>query len=267
VRPHLELVAALLCILLLTAAYVLGAGENPMPPGSLSGHGIGVLGFLLMLATETMYSWRKTRQRAQWGRMRTWLSVHVFTGIVGPYMVFLHTGFRFAGLAGFTFWMTLIVVGSGFIGRYLYTVIPHTATGSEMAASQLVEAIRQVEARLQAWLAAHPPQFTTLADQIRALPDTDGTGIAAFWRQPAVDRRHRQTLQHAVQGLEPQFRQQAFELRALLDQRHALRRQANTLTPARRLMAIWHALHVPLAVALFVSAVIHAAAAVYFRRG
>ena len=264
-KPNLALFAALLCILLLTAVYIPVAGAAPLPPRSLSGHGIGILGFLLMLSTEVMYSWRKTKRRAQWGRMRTWLSAHVFTGIVGPYMVFLHTGFRFAGLAGFTFWMTLIVVGSGFVGRYLYTVIPHTAAGDEVQASQLAEAIRQVDARLQAWLATHPALFTALADQIRALPDTTGTGMALFWRQRAVDRRHRQAWQRAIQGLEPQFRQQASELGKLLYQRHVLQRQDSTLTPARRLMAIWHALHVPLGVTLFVSALIHAAAAIYYR--
>ena len=218
-----------------------------------------------MLSTETMYSWRKTRRRARWGRMQTWLSAHVFTGIVGPYMIFLHTGFRFAGLAGFTFWMTLIVVGSGFVGRYLYTVIPHTAAGDKVAASQLAEAIRQVDVRLRAWLATHPSLFTTLADPIRALPDTAGTGMALFWKQHAVDRRHRQAWQRAVEGLDPQLRQQASELGELLNQRHALQRQVSTLTPARQLMALWHALHVPLGVILFVSALMHAAAAMYFR--
>jgi hypothetical protein len=265
VKPNLELFAALLCVLLLTAVYIPVAGPAPLPPRSLPGHGIGILGFLLMLSTETMYSWRKTRQRARWGRMQTWLSAHVFTGIVGPYMVFLHTGFRFAGLAGFTFWMTLVVVGSGFVGRYLYTVIPHTAAGDEVAASQLAEVLRQVDARLHAWLATHPALFTTLADPIRALPDTEGTGIALFWKQPAVDRRRRQAWQRAVEGLDPPFRQQASELGELLDQRHTLQQQANTLTPARRMMAIWHTLHVPLAVALFVSALIHAVAAMFFR--
>lgn len=263
-KQSLELVAALICIVLLTAAYLFVADVAPLRPSSLLGHGIGILGFVLMLSTETLYSWRKTRRRAQWGRTRTWLSAHIFTGIVGPYMVFLHTGFRFAGLAGIVFWLAVIVVCSGFVGRYFYTAVPRTSTGAEMEGAQLEAAIGEAETQLEAWLSAHPAQFKALADQMKLLPVTVGSGIAALLSETGVDRRYRQHWRRAVEGLDAPIRQQAFELLALLDRRRTLQRQAVTLTTTRRLTAIWHVMHVPLSVALFTTALLHVVVALYF---
>ena len=172
-KQNLELLVALICILLLTAAYLLAAGDGPLRPSSLLGHGIGVIGFLLMLSAETLYSWRKTRPHGRWGQTRTWLSAHIFAGLVGPYMVLLHTGFRFAGLAGIAFWMTVVVVCSGFVGRYIYTAVPRTSTGAEMEAAYLQAAIDEAQARVQAWLADHPARFRALVEGLVDLPSRE----------------------------------------------------------------------------------------------
>lgn len=86
------------------------------------GHWLGIVGALLMVMTETLYSLRKrTRLFNRAGPVRAWLSFHIFTGLVGPFLVLMHTGLQFRGLAGVTMALTVIVVISGFIGRYLYT--------------------------------------------------------------------------------------------------------------------------------------------------
>ena len=78
-KRNLELIAALVCVVLLTAAYLLASTYLPavrvraLQPSGLLGHAVGIIGFVLMLATETLYSWRKTRRRARWGRTQTWL--------------------------------------------------------------------------------------------------------------------------------------------------------------------------------------------------
>jgi hypothetical protein len=48
-------------------------------------------------------------------------------GLVGPYLVLLHSAFRFRGLAGVLSLVTLVVVLSGIAGRYWYTA---SAAGS-----------------------------------------------------------------------------------------------------------------------------------------
>jgi hypothetical protein len=107
-----ELWASFFAIILITLIYlyVVSRLDGIPSAGDLFGHGLGILGFLLMLMTETLYSLRKRSRRASWGRMSAWLSFHIFTGLVGPYMVLLHTSWKFNGLAGIVTLLTIIVV-------------------------------------------------------------------------------------------------------------------------------------------------------------
>ena len=122
---------ALAAIAATTAAYLfVYRQDGGLPSAShLFGHGIGVVGFVFMLMTETLYSLRKRSTSARWGSMSSWLRFHMFTGMVGPYMVLLHPAMRFRGLAGVVALLTLVVVASGLIGRYIYTSVPRVLEG------------------------------------------------------------------------------------------------------------------------------------------
>jgi hypothetical protein len=118
---------------------------------------MGILGFILMVMTETLYSFRKRSRFARWGKMSNWLQFHIFTGLVGPYMVLLHTSWKFHGLAGATILLTIIIVLSGFVGRYLYTRIPRTADGIEINGELSEQTIRQTRRLLALWHTIHIP--------------------------------------------------------------------------------------------------------------
>jgi hypothetical protein len=180
-RKNRELWYSLLAVFLITGIYVFVAWQTRAIPaaGGLFGHLIGVIGFVLMLMTELLYSLRKRSRLARWGNMSEWLKFHIFTGIVGPYLVLLHTSWKLNGLAGATLALTIIIVLSGFIGRYIYTRIPRALDGVEL-----------------------------------------GTASGQF--------------------------------------------QASALTSARRALSIWHAVHIPIGMALFVAAFIHIGAALYY---
>jgi hypothetical protein len=133
-RGNKEMWLALVGVVLITGVYgmvVLWYRAIPVA-SSFFGHMIGVIGFLLMLMTETLYSFRKRSRKARWGTMAAWLQFHIFTGIVGPFMVLLHTSWKFHGLAGATTLMTIIILLSGFTGRYIYTRIPRTIDGIDI---------------------------------------------------------------------------------------------------------------------------------------
>jgi hypothetical protein len=125
--------------------------------GALFGHAIGIIGFILMLMTEILYSLRKRTRSASWGKMSSWLQFHIFTGLVGPYMVLLHTSWKFNGLAGVTMLFTLIIVVSGFIGRYIYTRIPRTMDGVEIQGTLSESALRQARQLMALWHTIHIP--------------------------------------------------------------------------------------------------------------
>jgi hypothetical protein len=158
-RGNRELWLACLAMILITGIYGLVVVlTRQIPPASeLFGHGMGIVGFSFMLMTETLYSLRKRSRTVRWGRMSTWLQFHIFTGLVGPYMVLLHTSWKFNGIAGVTTLFTVIIVVSGFIGRYIFTRIPRTLDGLEIEGTLSQEALKQARRLLALWHTIHIP--------------------------------------------------------------------------------------------------------------
>ena len=157
-----ELWLSLLAAVIITAIYAFVITWTHAIPaaGGFFGHLIGVIGFLLMLMTEVLYSLRKRSRKGHWGSMESWLQFHIFTGLVGPYMVLLHTSWKFNGLAGATTLLTIIIVISGFIGRYIYTRIPRTLEGAEITdPGEHAHAVTlaRTRRRLSIWHAVHIP--------------------------------------------------------------------------------------------------------------
>jgi hypothetical protein len=140
-----ELIVAAALVALATVGYATYVSTSGVPPaGDLVGHLIGIVGFTLMLLTETLYSLRKRALGRARGSMRTWLRAHIVMGICGPYLVLLHTAWEFNGLAGALTLMTAIVVASGFIGRYIYTAVPRTNEGAVLEAQELNDQLAEL---------------------------------------------------------------------------------------------------------------------------
>ena len=158
-RGNRELWLAFLAMIVITGVYGLVVVlTREIPPASeLFGHGMGIVGFILMLMTETLYSLRKRSRTVRWGRMSTWLQMHIFMGLVGPYMVLLHTSWKFNGLAGVTTLLTVIIVISGFVGRYIFTRIPRTLDGLEIEGTLSQEALKQARRLMALWHTIHIP--------------------------------------------------------------------------------------------------------------
>ncbi|HKZ54311.1 MAG TPA: hypothetical protein VJ123_02445 [Anaerolineales bacterium] len=254
-----ELTLAGIAVLVITALYLLVVLRSGMPAASgLFGHSLGVFGFLLMLATETLYSIRKRAPGRGWGRMSEWLRFHIFTGIVGPYLVFLHSAWSFKGLAGATLLLTGILVLSGFVGRYIYTAVPRTAEGTVIEAQVLRQQLAIAETGLQ----RHLRLRGTAGGLVPAMALVEGQGrrMTRWWGELSMAAQ----VWLVKRRLDPVARERMAEI-ALLARRHReLRRQIRSIATARRLLAIWHSIHVPLGLALFTIAFIHAAAAMYY---
>jgi len=156
---YIEIWLALIAIAAITAVYaaLLRVTEEVPPASELFGHGLGIIGFVMMLMTETLYSLRKRSRLAKWGKMSSWLQFHIFTGIVGPYMVLLHSAWKFNGLAGAVTLLTVVIVVSGFIGRYIYTRIPRTAEGQEVTSTLAPLALARARRMMSLWHAIHVP--------------------------------------------------------------------------------------------------------------
>jgi len=255
----------LITIIVITLVYLFvytRLGDVP-PASDLFGHMLGVIGFILMLMTESLYSIRKRSRRAGWGRMSSWLNFHIFTGIVGPYMVLLHTSWKFNGLAGLTFILTVIIVISGFIGRYIYTAVPRSADGVALQRSQIENQLSVIHNELAIQLRNHPEiskRITRRVKSSQSLPG--GVQLVLFrvfyfwldsfkwwWLKLSLDSNTRRSVQ---------------ELENLIIHQSILQRQVASLAMTRRFMALWHTIHIPIGLVLFTAAFIHIGAAIYY---
>lgn len=216
-NKELWLSLAAMVLIAVIYALVLMLTRQVPPASGLFGHLLGILGFILMLMTEILYSLRKRSISARWGRMSDWLEFHIFTGLVGPFMVLLHSSWRFNGLAGAVMLMTLLIVASGLVGRYIYTAIPRTSEGVEIQAETLDQVVLQIDSQI-----------------------------------------------NHLNSISPISQKQLEQKRDLENEKRKFIRNVKSLGRTRRWMAIWHALHIPLGLALFAAAFIHIAGAIYF---
>ncbi len=239
-----ELWLAFIVIILSTLGYLLVVvSSGGIPAASqLFGHSLGIAGFVMMLMTETLYSLRKRKRGAGWGRMSYWLESHIFTGLVGPYWVLLHSSWKFNGLAGVVMLLTAVVVASGFIGRYIYTAIPRTVDGAVIEIDLLQ---REVE---------------TLGREIQTLAST--VSMPLLRRPGSLVGQLRWAL--GVRWLPPSLRAAGQRLGEAQAQRARLERQAASFAMARRMLSVWHAVHIPIGLVLFSAAFVHIAAAIYY---
>lgn len=265
-RGNREIWSAVIAISLITVAYIfIIAFYREIPPASdFFGHTIGILGFLLMVMTESLYSLRKRSRNARLGRMSSWLDFHIFTGLVGPYMVLLHSSWKFNGLAGITLLLTIIIVGSGIFGRYIYTLVPRTSDGTIIEARILEQRINLADNEIRQELEIQSPNLETVFSRLYSKDDLPTGFFAIMIDRTLTSPAHRLQWWLEKSRLDKQTRLKVNRLEAQLRRRHQLTRQLNSLALARRALSLWHSVHIPIGMVLFTAAFIHIFAAIYY---
>jgi len=108
-------------------------------PSGAFGHGLGILGTLMILFGVGIYIARKRYNfMARYLRLKYLLEFHIFLCILGPILILFHTAFKFGGLVSIAFWSMVAVVLSGVIGRFIYIQIPRTIDGRELSLNEIV---------------------------------------------------------------------------------------------------------------------------------
>ena len=265
-NSDIELWLAFFAMIGISAIYLFVVTSTQKIPAAAEffGHGLGILGFLLMVMTEILYSLRKRNRRASWGKMSGWLQFHIFTGLVGPYMVLLHSSWKFNGLAGVVTLLTLIVVISGIVGRYIYTAVPRTVDGATIEAVELEQQIAATDAQIREYMASRPQTSTALGERLAALPDVSQAGVMAVFGRTLIEWEYRRAWKRESRHADIQVREQMKQIEIMLQRKQQLKRQVASLAMARRMLAIWHTVHIPIGMALFTAAFVHLIGALYF---
>jgi hypothetical protein len=115
---------------LLLAAYIVYAALSPNGArgGSLMGLFFAALGTGIIVF-ECLLGLRKKYPASPLGRVKTWLTAHLWLGILSFFLILLHSGFRWGqGLAGVLMWLFAVILASGIFGVALQNYIPRRMT-------------------------------------------------------------------------------------------------------------------------------------------
>jgi hypothetical protein len=235
-----------------------------LAPSGLIGHSLGIAGSLMMLVGVAMYSIRKRWSAVRsLGRLSYWLEVHIFLCTLGPFLVLLHTSFRFGGIVSIAFWSMTAVVSSGVFGRYVYVRIPKTIHGQFRS----LESIEQQRQDMIESISTRANVDVETIEQVvggrRSLPRGLLGAIVSAVRFDLGRRRRGSRVRRALTGWRVPVHMHG-RLIELVEKQAQTEQQIVLLQPFQRLFRYWHVFHLPLAIVMFLILIVHVAVAAAF---
>jgi len=237
-------------------------------PSGKIGHGLGIVGTLMMIFGVAVYMVRKrNRKLFQFGYLKNWLELHIFLCTLGPIFILFHTAFKFGGIVAVSFWSMVAVVASGVIGRFIYIQIPRSIQGQELDFKEINRLDEELSVRLS-------KEFNLSSSLIESFEHH-------FMLQKYAGLSFRGSMKIMItdffqlRKLIPQLRKSLHtaginnahtvkEIIKLFKAKIALTRKIGMLRTMQRLFNYWHIVHLPFAVAMFVIMVIHVAVTIVF---
>ncbi len=101
-------------------------------PGDQLSTYCGLVGTGLMVIAAIYPIFRRLKLFRWLASNTMWFDFHLMAGTVGPMFIALHSVVQLDSWVSAAFWSMVIVVVSGFLGRYLYTQVPELASGVEL---------------------------------------------------------------------------------------------------------------------------------------
>jgi hypothetical protein len=222
------------------------------------GYALGVIGVVAMVLL-LVYPARKRLRVFGWlPPLRQLFRLHMTLGVLAPVAILLHCDFAL-GSPNSTVALAclLLVAGSGFFGRFIYSRIHRGLFGSRRHLDELRREVAVEGGAVHAAihhapeLESHLQEFEALALESRlAVRDRALRFVTIGWRGAAVRREARRKL-HAVGTSEGRAAYEGFA-----HYLHSLGRVARFLD-YERLFSLWHAVHVPLCFLLFACTAVH----------
>jgi cytochrome b561 len=223
-------------------------------PSGLIGNGYGWVAAMLVVLNLS-YLIRRRFGSARFGSMKTWLDVHVFTGLLAVALVSFHSAFQLrTPIASVSAASLGTVVLTGLLGRFLY------ALGPGGVRERLGAALDAVEDEL-------PGSRSALADAIsqRPAPDIPANAslVRSLWAVPAWLRvaRERRDILAAVL---PRRAQRSRGLRRAVGELFAASAADARASGVAALLRSWRALHRFFALLMLAAVFLHAGVAWYY---
>jgi hypothetical protein len=250
----------------------IGRNERNITAEDGLGYWLGIVGGLMMLSIF-FYSARK---RYRWlrfmGATKHWFRFHMIGGVIGPVLILYHCNFELGSLnSRVALYCTLLVAGSGLVGRYLYAQFHHGLYGHK---SNLQELTSRLQESVEKWsggnaLVTELQEYLVHVDQrVLVAPNTlMESALRPFsiawqtrWAYVHLSWQLRKKL-IARAMLSPAVAEHRKRLEATTQRyiRQHLRqvRKVAQLGFYERLFSLWHIVHVPFLFMLIFAAIVH----------
>lgn len=222
-----------------------------MKPSGILGHGLGIIGTLMILTGVSLYIARKRFNfLVKYLRLKHLLEFHIFLCTLGPVLILFHTAFKFGGIVSVAFWSMVAVVISGVIGRFIYIQIPRTIEGRELSLNEL----QNMRTDLAALFREKFNLKADVTDSITTITNSQKNesnnnivrNLKTLLKENKISRPDRKSIIKIVKN----------EI--------SLSGKISRLQKMQSLFKYWHVAHLPFALIMLIIAVIHVVIAVIF---
>jgi dihydropyrimidine dehydrogenase (NAD+) subunit PreT len=232
-----------------------------LSPGAPIGHGYGVFGTLLVL-TNLLYLARRRFARWHLGSMRLWLNIHVFTGLFGSVLVLFHSAFQLrSAIASLTAFALALVVLSGVVGRYFYSLSPQKKS---LQLTDPLETVQVFDAALAAQLAAAIRALPPAPEPARATLLSSLSTVPAWLSHTRARRATVRVLMRPLLHDRSLGRDELPYLRTAVRQLERAVTEPIRTAAGTSLLRTWRGLHRFMALLMIVSVTVHIAVAWVF---
>ena len=241
------------------AAHTMLKHSGPM------GHGLGIIGTLLILIGVFSYIGRKKKKfLPRVGALKYWLEFHIFLCSIGPLMILFHTAFKFGGIVSISFWSMVAVVLSGVIGRFIYIQIPRTIQGRELSLNEIKDMRDALSQELREKYSLDDAVYNNLIEATqRKFEYADQPLLTRMMKRPAYNRGIRSSVRASLKQTNLSTKDKKGVMR-LVENEMTINARISRLQTMQTLFKYWHVAHLPFALIMLVIMVIHVAITITF---
>jgi thioredoxin reductase/Pyruvate/2-oxoacid:ferredoxin oxidoreductase delta subunit len=233
-------------------------------PAGLWGHGVGIAATAFMLSNFLYAARKRWRLLSRLGSIRGWLGFHVFVGLMSPTVIAFHAAFQSHNLlASATAGALGIVVGTGLIGRFIYSAVPSDG-GKALELSELLARFERLRDAQSRSLDLAGPAAKALLDRATQ-PIRAGSMALLFVLMPLEALALRVRLLRVRRRFPG--RAAFLEFRRAVVALARIRWQIRFYASLKRLLRGWRALHASLAVFLVLAIAAHIALSLFLGYG
>jgi hypothetical protein len=239
--------------------------HNLLKPSGIIGHGMGIIGSILMLGGVFTYMARKRyRFLSRLGLLKHWLEIHIFLCTLGPILILFHTALKFGGLVAISFWSMVAVFLSGVVGRFIYLQIPRSIEGRELSLAEVRGLKNDVAGLVKNSHNLDEESYNIINDSIKKKVELYHKNILIRYIRKYFDDNRSIRAVRSVLKKNNLPEAESKNILALVKDDIMLNRRIERLDTMQSLFKYWHVAHLPFALVMIVIMIIHIGVTILF---